>query len=355
MSALRLTWWASLAAIAVVALLAVSALGGLTPATPNSHPAAAGHGWPGWNWTAPAGPYTLNFTETGLPSGVAWSVTIVPVWNGSLPGPWSWGLSGHWWRGWESNRSVSPTVGFAVANGSYDFLVRDAWNNTTVYAPTPARGNVTVNGTNQTVEVAFAPVSYQTVTFTETGLPVATNWSVVLRSNETGGRWAPQPLCGGPSGPGGVLFNVSNGSSINFTVPNGGYRFEIAPAGNWSAVYLATPSEGNVSVDGADVTVDVTFAPLQLGNLSLVETGLPNGTFWSAAVHGAFWGPVAWNGSASDAVNFTLPDGSYNVTVSPAWAAGALYLPAPQWADVTIGASAVTVEITFTEQSGPAE
>jgi hypothetical protein len=78
------------------------------------------------------------------------------------------------------------------------------------------------------------------VTFTETGLPSGTSWSVKL-GNVTGS---------------------ANAAVIPFSAPNGTYSYTIAPAGS----FTATRSVGTVVVAGADVNVSVSFSsPQPLG------------------------------------------------------------------------------------------
>jgi len=80
------------------------------------------------------------------------------------------------------------------------------------------------------------------VTFVETGLPTGTDWYVGLASD-----W-------------GWAFNQTNNSSLAFTLPNGTYGFSIGPVWTPGGFYIATPDFATVTVAGAAVTVDVTFA-----------------------------------------------------------------------------------------------
>lgn len=74
--------------------------------------------------------------------------------------------------------------------------------------------------------------SYE-VTFTESGLPSATSWSVTLSGT-------PQS---------------SSAATIDFSEPNGTYPFVVESVG----VFNATPKSGNVTVNGLPVNEQITF------------------------------------------------------------------------------------------------
>ncbi len=75
--------------------------------------------------------YTVTFTETGLPAGMNWSV----------------GLDG------EVQSSTSTSLFFLETNGTYRFSALSASGD----VPSPASGNVTVNGTAVSVALTFTP------------------------------------------------------------------------------------------------------------------------------------------------------------------------------------------------------
>ena len=80
------------------------------------------------------------------------------------------------------------------------------------------------------------------MTFSETGLPAGTNWTVAVFG------W----------GPGGFHVERANTTSITFELTNGTYFFHVRAHG-----YVATNnSSGILNVTGASPpSVDVTFAP----------------------------------------------------------------------------------------------
>lgn len=346
MTASKLILLTGLGSCLIVVALAISALGVLPAAAPASHPsssATSGSGKAGWSSNAT---YAVTFTETGLPSGTFWTVSLrgppehwfgpiapqaVPLWGG-----------GRFWNG-----STSSTIGFELRNGTYNFSVGAAWNGSTLYAPSPAVGNFTVDGAAVGVSVTFAPVQFFTITFSETGLPSGTFWSVLLLGGGHRGSGGDQPQ--GPvfKGLRGVGWNGSTNSTVNFSRANGTYRYSIGPVWTSDGAYTAAPNRGNVTVDDANVTVQVVFAPIVFYNVTFNETGLPSGAFWSVGVRGSGFGWPLWNGSTSSDVNFTLANGTYHFRVFPGWADSGVYLPSPTTGDVTVDGASVTVNVTF--------
>ena len=82
--------------------------------------------------------YSVNFTEVGLPPGTAWNVTLNGV----------------------TKASSSSSIIFTVPNGEYNYSVASPiLVNGVEYVATKPSGTVTVNNTNVTVTVQYAPVS----------------------------------------------------------------------------------------------------------------------------------------------------------------------------------------------------
>ncbi|MGC8630771.1 MAG: DUF7619 domain-containing protein, partial [Thermoplasmata archaeon] len=140
--------------------------------------------------------YTITFTESGLPSGTSWSVTL----NGS------------------TESSTTNTITFTKPNGTYSYTIGSI-NNYTVY---PSSGTITVKGANLTLTITFtANTTTYTITFTESGLPSGASWSVTL----------------------GNMTRSSTSSTITFAVPNGTYSWSVSlPSG-----YKAAEQSGSVS------------------------------------------------------------------------------------------------------------
>ncbi len=232
--------------------------------------------------------WNVTFTETGLPSGTSWNVTV----NGT------------------QKSSSGPTIVFAEPNGTYPFSVTPLPN----YTVAPQSGPVTMDGAPVNVPVVFtySPTN-QTVTFTETGLPTGMTWSVTL----------------------GGTAHFSQGSPLTFSVPNGRYPYTVGPI----AGYQAQPPNGSVVVDGAPVGVTIVFALFHAHYLvTFFESGLPNGTAWSVTVAGTLWS------STGLPIIFPEPNGTYRFTVTPIPA----YLADPPSGNLTVDGSALVEEITFT-------
>ncbi|MCI4340308.1 MAG: YncE family protein, partial [Thermoplasmata archaeon] len=231
----------------------ISAANGFT-ATPASG-SVTSNGYPmlvNVSFAAVADTWEADFVAVGLPNGTTWAVL----------------LNGSW------NATTSPTNSFRVPNGTYNYSVPSLAR----FAPTIANGTIVVAGLPVTVDVEFSliPAIY-TVTFVETGLPDGTSWPVTFNG----------------------LLERSLTPSVVFHAINGTYAFSVV-----RLTYLQpTPSAGTVPVDGANVTVRITYTPL-LGptfDLWFNETGLPTGTNWSVTLSGS---P---NWSATDSIGFVLP------------------------------------------------
>ena len=153
--------------------------------------------------------YPVIFYESGLPSGIAWYVNVS---NG------------------QSLSSTTSTISFTETNGTYTYTVATS---NKIYEPSPSSGSVTVNGGSQSIPATFSLVKY-TVTFTESGLPSGTSWSVTFN--------------------GSTLSSTTN--TISFTASNGTYSYSIGSASG----YTASPSSANITVNGKNASQSITFS-----------------------------------------------------------------------------------------------
>jgi hypothetical protein len=153
--------------------------------------------------------YTVVFAESGLPAATEWWVNVT---------------------GNASTASDSTTLSFSEPNGTYSYSVSTVDK---TYSSQSVGGNLFwVNGTTVAQAVAFSRVTYL-VTFTETGLPTGTNWSVTF---------------GGVSG--------SGKGNLSFQdVPNGTYVFAVGSL----VGYSANRTSGPVHVHGAPMSVSIAF------------------------------------------------------------------------------------------------
>ena len=98
------------------------------------------------------------------------------------------------------------------------------------YAPSSPSGWFIVNGTNATKSITFSLLTYS-VTFTGSGLPSGTSWSVTVNG----------------------ITESSTNSTITFTLPNGNYSYSIIlPSG-----YSSVNGRGNISVSSASLSMIV--------------------------------------------------------------------------------------------------
>lgn len=171
--------------------------------------------------------YLVNFTETGLLKGTHWSVSIG-------------GMTLH------GGASYLNTM---EANGSYSYALGPVpgW---TIASYT---GTVTVHGKPPATNVAWLRFTYA-VTFSQSGLPSGTDWSVTLANQSS--------------------HSVDN---ITFTgIPNGTYNYSVTPVSGFNA----TPIDGMITVNGFNVPQAVTFtSPTQPGQSSSSSStflGLPS-------------------------------------------------------------------------------
>jgi len=182
---------------------------------------------------------TVNFTETGLPSGTSWDVYLSGrTWTGS---EWAINTSG------TERTAAGPTIAFTLPNGTYNYSVGPTSKSA---FPEPPDGWFNVSGVALEISVAFRNFSsppppgifihLYPVWFNESGLPVGTNWSVTL-------AWFPSSTLENTSA------IASMTSSIRFVLPNGTYQYSIGSV----AGYAATPRNGTLNISGQATGVPV--------------------------------------------------------------------------------------------------
>ncbi len=246
--------------------------------------------------------YAVTFTETGLPSGTSWSVTL----NGST-------LS-----------STSTSIVFTESNGAYPYTIPIASG----YTPSPSSGSVTVDNAAVAVPVTFtalAPGTYL-VTFTESGLPSGTSWSVTL---------AGSPMS-------------STTTTITFSEKNDTYSYAVGAVSGYSA----SPSSGSVTVNGGPQSVPITFtkSPPVSGAAYAVtfkQTGLPSTDLWGAEAlpeinHSSVL--VFAEANFGPTTEFAVPNGTYFWDVE-AEVSG--YGAVPSFGNFTVSGAPVTIDIQF--------
>jgi hypothetical protein len=320
-----------------------------------------------------AGTYTVTFTESGLASGLRWSMWLngvhnstlsgalgFLVTNGSYPfttghvasygsnpasgtvrvngtavsvpivfsarGPGAFGVTftssglgnGLSWSvrmNGVLNTSTSGSIGFRATNGSNPFTVAAVPG----YTISPASGVIAVNGSDVNQVIGFtavAPPTYS-ITFTESGLITGTNWSVTLNGTTT----------------------YSVGTTVVFAEPNGTYAFTVGAVSG----HTATPSSGSIPVSGSPVPQAIAFAaiPPSVYAVTFTEANLPAGTNWSVTLDG-----VAKT-SISSTIAFNKVNGTFSFTVGPVSG----YDISPSSGTLTVSGHAVSQTIAFSAAS----
>ena len=259
--------------------------------------------------------YPVTFTESGLPAGTAWSVTLAGT----------------------KNSSTTSTITFRAANGTYDFTASAVAG----YTPNPSSGTITVSGqaVGQSVQFTATTVS---VTSTPTSGPVGTTIYVsavgLAASTEYALGIQPAPDYG--YGNGALLTYCTTDSAGAFTGASGaapcsgtvGQYYNMTPGLYYLNVYVN--SNQQYVTDSADT---FTVTPSATYTVDFVESGLPSGTVWTVDLS------VRTNSSSTSTIGFAEPNGTYSFTVGVV----AGYNANPSSGSVTVNGAAVTVSITF--------
>ncbi|MGC8620221.1 MAG: hypothetical protein ACP5LA_06975, partial [Thermoplasmata archaeon] len=206
--------------------------------------------------------YTVTFTETGLPSGKTWSVTL----------------------GDTTKSSNTNTITFTEPNGTYHFSIGVISG----YTSNPSTGTIIVNGANVNQGITFTQnvTKEYTITFRESGLPAGTKWYVNLSNGQN--------------------FSSTSGT-ITFSEPNGTYSYTIATV---NKNYAPAQSTGTFTVNGANVSMEITFN-LVTYKITFTENGLPSGTTWYVNLsNGQSYS------SSSNTITFNEPNGTYSYTIA---------------------------------------
>jgi hypothetical protein len=154
--------------------------------------------------------YRLLFSETGLPSGLNWSVTFG---NSSTA---------------FTQTTASNAIVYTEANGTYNYTISVQGD----YASIQPIGAVTVAGSAVTLHIIIEPA--YTVTFSETGLGSGASWSIFFNGQEK---------------------TTSAPANITFSIVNGSWTFAAYSSGQ-----VASPASSSVGVFGHNESVTVAFS-----------------------------------------------------------------------------------------------
>jgi len=202
--------------------------------------------------------FNITFSESGLPSGTSWSVTL----NGT------------------TESSLTNTITFSVPNGTYSYTVTPVAG----YTELPPSGTINMNGANVNQPVTFTEIEY-TVTFTESGLPSGTVWYINISNGQS---------------------YKSTGTEISLNEPNGTYSYVISSS---NKSYSPNPSSGSFTVNGSPVSQLITFSELAY-TITFTESGLPSGTSWSVTLNNVT------ETSTNSTITFHEPYGTYSYSIS---------------------------------------
>ena len=166
--------------------------------------------------------YSVTFEENGLASGTHWVVGLSAT-RGFGPG------------GKTEQSSNGTTVKFLLQNGTYRFRILPVHG----YLSNVSIGRFSVVGASPPLMVVnFTAIPTYSVTFTESGLPAGTNWSVLVATQAEG--WSVWPV---------HVLVTSNTTAIAFNLPNGSYCYRIYPVAGWHVTSGAV--RGSITVSGA--------------------------------------------------------------------------------------------------------
>ncbi len=199
--------------------------------------------------------HTVTFVEKDLPRGSSWSIDL----NGILLNSGGYGTIQSNFLNGTYFYSVLPFYGFSASNRS---------------------GSFTVSGNNVLIHVNFMPDLYP-VTFSVSGLPASTNWTIVIANN---------------------VYSLHGNTT--FYLSSGTYTYYLGEVSN---VYTYYPfaSGGYFIVNGTAKSIDVSYKDF-VYTLTLQETGLPNNTNWSIEFNG-----LVLFSNHLNYINLTLQNGTF--------------------------------------------
>jgi hypothetical protein len=233
----------------------------------------------------PEGTVAVYFYESGLASGIVWSVTL----NGG------------------TEATTNSVLVFYVLPGSYSFTSGDV----TGYLVSPASGSVSASGAQVSEDLTYT--AQYTVTIAETGLASGTAWSAAVGGTVVSGTTA----------------------SLSLGIGSGTYAFQVAPVSG----YTASPASGSITVGTSSYTLWVSFTPVTSAvTVTVAESGLAAGATWSATIGG-----VTASGTTST-LTFTVAPGTYAYQVSSAG-----YTASPSSGTVTPSSGTYNLLVSFTQ------
>jgi hypothetical protein len=232
---------------------------------------------------------TIQFNETGLPSGASWTVNL-------------------------SGRAITqntPSITFLTGAGTYSYKVNTT--NDAFYRINPEKGNVSVEAFNTTyLDVSFTNLTYPII-FEQTTLLPGASWSVWL-NNTTVQREI-----------------TSTGTSITFYAVNGSYTYSV-PTPTYEGVtdFNVSPNYGDIGVAGSFNYLYVINFTYSAYSVTFTQKGLTNPLTWTVSIDGfnytatpsntiTFWGDAHKSYTAtvkSSDLEIVPSQATYNVTLN---------------------------------------
>jgi hypothetical protein len=273
--------------------------------------------------------YSVTFSESGLPSGLTWQVTVDGVSN-SLT----------------TDRATDSLTQPGLPNGTYAYAITDnsGWHQSTL----AYTGNFALSGSSGSEPtLAYTPVTY-TVTISESTLPSGESWSITLDGvSQTA---------------------TTNGLADTLTwtgIANGTYGYRIVDISGWHQRTL--PYVGAITVNGSLGAIDGTgigysnmlvYDPVTY-SITFSESGLPSGLTWQVTVDGATQSLTT--DGATDQLTFTegLTTFSYSVADNSGWHqttltySGSVTMSGASMAEPTLVYRPVAYTVTIGESTLP--
>jgi len=156
--------------------------------------------------------YNVNFIETGLPTGITWSVNFI------FP----------FYKYYNTSNSAMT---LNEINGTYIYTVSVSNKD---YIPLNSSGFYILNGNNKNIVLSFKEIEYN-ITFKETGLLNGTIWYLNLSNGES--------------------YKLKN-DTITIELPNGTYSYKIST----NSKYKSNITSGTLKVNGNDNNTSIKFS-----------------------------------------------------------------------------------------------
>ena len=241
---------------------------------------------------------TTTFTESNLPSGTKWSVTV----NGG------------------TSSSTSSKIIITTSSGTFSWGANASSISLSQGCMTTYSSPSGSDTAGNPVSVSFSNSTLCTTTFTESNLPSGTKWSVSYDS----------------------INNSNTTSQISFSTPKNTYSFSVSePSAGSSCLYYPVPKSGNLAAGNSQ---GIKYYKACSGPVSFIEQGLPTSLQWSVTYDGS-----TKSTSTSNTITFNnIPTGYYPYSIPQLCSNDQGYNPSPSGGST---ATNTTVDVSFSSFS----